>query len=59
VLQAGLIACVLVIPLAIICGGIRQIPFGWRLIDCSFGIIGSVPLAYCLWLAKKLEKNLA
>jgi hypothetical protein len=28
VLQAGLIACWLVVPLALICGEIRQIPFG-------------------------------
>ena len=57
ILQAGLIACVLVVPLALICGAIRQIPFGWSLIDCSFGIIGTVPLCYCLKLAKKLERK--
>src|SRR5881628_2203959 len=34
VLQAGIIACVLILPLALICGAIRQIPLGWRLIDC-------------------------
>ncbi len=44
VLRAGIIACVLVIPLALICGAIRQIPFGWRPIDCSFGVFGAVPL---------------
>lgn len=59
VLQAGVIACVLVIPLAFICGAIRHIPFGWRLIDCSFGIFGIIPLFYCLWLTRKLENNLA
>src|SRR5579864_8017861 len=36
----GMIACVLVIPYAMICGAIRGIPFYWRLIDCSFGIFG-------------------
>jgi hypothetical protein len=40
----GLIACAGVIPLALIAGPIRGIPFPWRLIDCSFGIMGSVPL---------------
>jgi hypothetical protein len=55
VVQAGLIACVLVIPLALICGSIREIPFGWRLIDCSFGVIGAIPLCYCLRLARSLE----
>jgi hypothetical protein len=48
VLQAGMIACILIIPLALICGPIRHIPFGWRLIDCSFGVFGAIPLAYCL-----------
>jgi len=56
VVQAGLIACALVIPLALICGPIREIPFGWRLIDCSFGIVGAIPLYYCLRLARSLEK---
>jgi hypothetical protein len=55
VLQAGLIACVLVLPLALICGEVRQIPFGWRLIDCSLGILGAIPLYYCLRLVKTLE----
>jgi hypothetical protein len=55
VLQAGMIACLLVFPLALICGPIRHIPFGWRLIDCSFGAFGIIPLFYCLRLAKGLE----
>lgn len=55
VLQAGLIACVLIIPLALICGEVRGIPFGWRLIDCSFGVLGAIPLLYCLKLTKRLE----
>lgn len=44
VITFGLISCVLVIPLALICGALRDIPLGWRLIDCSFGILGFVPL---------------
>ena len=57
VLWAGLIACVMVIPLALICGPIRHIPFGWRLIDCSFGIFGAIPLWYCLILVDRLERT--
>lgn len=49
VVELGMIACVLVIPLAMIFGPIRGIPFFWRLMDCSFGIFGIVPL----WLARK------
>ena len=55
VIWAGLIACAGIIPLAIICGSVRGIPMGWRLIDCSFGVLGAIPLAYCLRLAKRLE----
>lgn len=47
VVEFGLIACVLVIPLALICGSIRGIPFFWQLIDCSFGVFGLIPLWLC------------
>jgi hypothetical protein len=56
VLWAGLIACVLVPMLALVCGPLRGIPFYWRLIDCSFGVIGAFPLLYCLKLTRDLEK---
>ncbi len=56
VLKTGLIACAMVMPLALICGPLRGIPFYWRLIDCSFGIIGAVPLLYCLHLAKAMGR---
>jgi hypothetical protein len=45
VVEFGMIACLMVIPLALICGPLRGIPFGWQLIDCSFGVLGLVPLA--------------
>lgn len=44
IIQWGMIACVLVIPLALIAGAVRQIPLYWRLIDCSFGVVGIFPL---------------
>jgi hypothetical protein len=53
-LRAGVAACILVIPLAVICGPLRQIPWGWRLIDCSFGIFGVIPLLYALKLTSRL-----
>jgi hypothetical protein len=56
VMQAGLIACIAVIPLALICGPLRGIPFYWRLIDCSFGIFGCIPLWFALRLTRKLEQ---
>jgi hypothetical protein len=55
VIQFGMIACVLIFPLAFIAGGIREIPFFWRLIDCSFGAIGIVPLLLAYRNVQKLE----
>lgn len=57
VIQFGTIACATVIGLALIAGPIRGIPFGWRLIDCSFGLFGIVPLAICYREIKRLEKE--
>lgn len=55
VIKFGMIACFLVIPFAFIMGGLRDIPLGWRLLDCSFGIFGIIPL----WLCRRLTKQLA
>ena len=56
-IYTGIFACVAVIPLAMICGPIRGIPFYWRLVDCSFGVIGVVPLIYCLKLIGRMERE--
>jgi hypothetical protein len=49
VVEFGMIACVLVVPFSLLVGGLRGIPIFWRLIDCSFGVFGIVPL----WLARQ------
>jgi hypothetical protein len=54
--QFGMIACVLVIPYAITCGAVRGIPFYWRLIDCSFGVLGFFPLWFCWKWTGELER---
>ncbi len=54
VIRAGQIACVLVVPLALICGEIRGIPLWWRTIDCAFGVFGFLPL----WLADRLVRQI-
>ena len=56
-LYAGIAACILVIPLALICGSIRGIPLYWRMVDCSFGVIGILPLLYCLRLLPRISPN--
>lgn len=47
VIEFGMIACVLVVPMALIFGPIRGIPFFWQLIDSSFGVLGIIPLLFC------------
>lgn len=44
VVQFGMLACVGIFPLALICGPIRGIPFYWTCIDLSFGVFGLLPL---------------
>ena len=53
--QFGMIACVLVVPYAFVFGGLRGIPIYWRLIDCSFGVFGFIPLRLCYRWARELQ----
>jgi len=55
VIEFGMITCALVVPFALIFGPIRDIPFFHQLIDCSFGVVGIVPL----WLARRYTLELA
>jgi hypothetical protein len=57
IIYFGMIACAGVIPLALICGAIRGIPFYWRLLDCSFGVLGIIPLYFMHYCVKKLENQ--
>ena len=50
----GMISCVLIVPYALIFGGLRGIPIWWRLVDCSFGVFGFVPV----WLCKRWAEEL-
>src|SRR5688572_2218521 len=44
IVQWAMIACAGIVPLALIAGPVRGIPFFWQLIDMSFGVIGVIPL---------------
>jgi hypothetical protein len=57
VLIVGLVACAGVIAVALICGPVRGIPVFWRFIDCSFGVVGAIPLLYCLRITKKIQNG--
>ena len=52
--QFGMVACVLVLPWALLFGELRGVPIGWRLIDCSFGVVGFVPN----WMAHRAAREL-
>lgn len=56
VVEFGMIACVLVVPFALVMGDVRGIPFGWRFIDCLFGVLGIIPLWFCRRLIKQLAE---
>ena len=56
VIEFGMIACVLIIPLALIAGHYRGIPFWWQLIDISFGVFGIIPLWICHRKINQIEK---
>ncbi len=55
VIEWAMLCCVAVIPLALIAGPIRGIPFWWQLIDISFGVFGLIPL----WIVRKQIQKLA
>jgi hypothetical protein len=58
-LIVGMVACALVVPLALVCGPLRGIPFYWQLVDCSFGVLGLPPLLYCYRLQGRLREETA
>lgn len=52
-----IVALVLCGVTAFVAGSIRGIPIYWRLIDCSFGIVGLVPLSVSYRAIVALEKE--
>ncbi|KJK57561.1 membrane protein [Saccharothrix sp. ST-888] len=56
VIERAMTACAGVIPLALICGPLRDIPLYWRFIDMSFGIVGVLPLLIVLRGIRRLER---
>jgi hypothetical protein len=55
VVEFGMIACAGIIPLALICGPLRGIPFWWSVIDMAFGVLGVIPLYVVRQRIKRLE----
>jgi hypothetical protein len=57
IIDWAMLACIAIFPLAFIAGPIRQIPMYHILIDCSFGLIGLIPLLICKKWIKQFEEN--
>lgn len=55
VIRWGLVMCAAVVPLALVAGAVRGIPWGWQLLDVSFGVVAAVPLTAALVLTRRLE----
>ena len=56
IIRWGIVMCLGVVPLALIAGSIRGLPWGWIAIDISFGVVAIVPLLIALRLAQQLER---
>ena len=56
VIDWAIISCIAILPLAFIAGPIRQIPLFHILIDCSFGVLGILPLLICRKWIRQLKQ---
>ncbi len=59
VIEFGMIVCLLVIPAALIFGTVRNLPFLWQLLDCSFGVIGIIPLLFAYRLVRRSTRAMS
>lgn len=55
VIRWGMIMCAGIVPLALIAGSMRGIPWGWMLLDMSFGVVAIIPLLIAERLTRRLE----
>jgi hypothetical protein len=53
----GMWICAAVPVWALACGPVRGIPFWWRCVDASFGIVGFVPMWLCDRSIRAIEAN--
>jgi len=55
VVEWGLLCCVCVPLLAFLWAPVRGIPFFWRCVDASFGVVGAIPLWAVLLRIRRME----
>lgn len=58
IIEFGMIASAGIIPLALIAGHYREIPFFWQCIDMSFGVFGIIPLILIHRWTRKLQNHI-
>ncbi|MET8359665.1 hypothetical protein [Micromonospora sp. NPDC005171] len=59
VVQVGMIACAGIVPLALICGPLRDIPWFWTLVDLSFAVGAFPPLWFAYRHIRAIEASTA
>lgn len=52
----GMMACVALVPFALVMGQLRGIPIYWGFIDISFGVFGFVPVYLCRKWVVEMER---
>jgi hypothetical protein len=57
VVRFGILACAGIVPLALICGPVRGIPWFWSCVDLSFAVLGVVPLVFAYRHIRVLERQ--
>ena len=57
VIKVGAAACILIVPLSLICGQMRDIPVLVRIIDSMFGLVCLVPLVYAIRKTRELDQS--
>jgi hypothetical protein len=55
VIRWGMLMCAGIVPTVLIAGAVRGLPWGWMLIDISFGVVAIMPLL----IAERLTGRLA
>ncbi|MHC4060125.1 MAG: hypothetical protein ACYSUC_00835 [Planctomycetota bacterium] len=55
VLQFGLIGCILMIPMTLITGVVRSLPWFWQLFDCAIGLTGAIVFLICYRCARQMQ----
>ncbi|GGM59526.1 hypothetical protein GCM10011608_50830 [Micromonospora sonchi] len=59
VVQLGMIACIGIVPLALICGPLREIPWFWTIVDLSFAVGAFPPLWFAYRHIRAIEAQQA